>query len=619
MGVFPSSGGVEVRVFSRHATRIDFCLFDGGEHRQPLTRDDNDVHRAFISGAKPGMAYGLRAKGPYDPAAAQLFDASKLLVDPLALTVDRVFKWHPELALYGEDTAAIAPRGIIADLPSPLVREKPHTPHFIYELQVKSFSMLNPDIPEAMRGTFAALAHPASIAHFKRLGVDTIEVMPMMAWADERHLAPLGLSNAWGYNPYCYGAPEPRLAPGGWAEVRQTLAELHQHGLQVILDVVFNHSGESDLGGPTLSLRGLDNSTYYRYANGHLVNDTGTGNTLATDDPAVVAMVLQSMHLWAGAGFDGFRYDLATVMGRRVSGFSAEAPLLLAIQHDPVLGPLIHNAEPWDIGPGGYQLGQFSDVWSEWNDHYRDDVRRFWRGDGKAGLLATRLAGSSDIFKRPGRSPAASINFLAAHDGFSLADCVTYAGKQNFANGEDNRDGNSEEVCWLSDDPKRDARAMLATLLLSRGTPMLTAGDEFGRSQRGNNNAYAQDNAISWLHWSKADHELSDYVAGLAAFRLAAADYFDNRFFTGEPMVEGGAADVEWLDAEGLLATWTDDMPLLAMLIASANRPTRLLVAFNRSKADMNITAPAARPGLSWPDKQLRVPARSVSWWLEQP
>lgn len=618
MGVFPSSGGVEVRVFSRHASRIDFCLLEAGEKRHPLARGDNFVHSAFIAGAKPGMAYGLRADGPYDPAAGHLFDASKLLVDPLALKVDRAFNWNPDFARFGQDTSAIAPRGIISETPAPVAKRKPEWPAIIYELQVKSFSQLNPDIPEHLRGTFAALAHPASLAHFKKLGIDTIEVMPLMAWADERHLAALGLTNAWGYNPYCFGAPEPRLVPGGWGEVQETLTTLHEAGLQVILDVVFNHTGESDLGGPTLSLRGLDNVTYYRHANGQLVNDTGCGNTLATSDPAVISMILQSMQLWAGAGFDGFRYDLATVMGRGDGGFSADAPLLRAIEADPIVGQLIHIAEPWDVGSGGYQLGSFPASWGEWNDHFRDDVRRFWRGDGWAGHLATRLAGSSDIFNRSGRSPAAGINFIAAHDGFSLADCVRFSGKRNHANGEDNGDGNSSEVCWVSEQPARDVRALLATLLLSRGTPMLTAGDEFGRSQRGNNNAYAQDNPITWLDWSRTDRDLIDYVSGLISFRRANAEYFNNRFFTGEPMAEGMPPDVEWLDRSGSPTQWPDGLPLFCMVIASARRLPRLLVAFNRSNNDITVTPPAAQEGLGWPDGPLIAAARSVVWWLEQ-
>ncbi len=618
LGVIPSNGGVDVRVFSLHATRIDFCLFDGGgEKRFPLKRNQLGVHAGFIAGAKPGMEYGFRAEGPHDPLAGHLFDPSKLLVDPLTLKVDRQFDWHPDLATFGKDTAGIAPRGIITEQLPPVDHAPPHWPRFIYELQVRSFTRLHPAIPEAQRGIVAALAHPAVIEHLKRLDVDTIEIMPLMAWADERHLANLGLRNAWGYNPYCFAAPDPRLAPGGWPEVRQALAALHAAGFQVILDVVFNHSGESDLGGPTLSLRGLDNATYYRHADGQLVNDTGCGNTLATDHPAVISMILQSMRIWAEAGFDGFRYDLATVMGRNAAGFSADASLLAAIKADPHLGSLIHIAEPWDIGPDGYQLGKFPPGWGEWNDHFRDDVRRFWRGDGSAGDFATRLAGSSDLFNHAGRKPSASINFVAAHDGFTLADTVRFASKQNYANGEGNRDGNGGEVCWIADRPEHDARALLASLFLSRGTPMLTAGDEFGRSQSGNNNAYAQDNETSWLDWAKADASLITYVCDLAELRQRHADYFADSFLSGQIAPGHDVADVTWLDGDGVLQDWQDRMPVLGMKLASSIRRERLAIFFNRSRADVVVTLPPAQAGLRWPEERMICPARGMRHVLE--
>ena len=561
LGVTLVEGGVNVAVVSKHAQRVYFCLFDGDEEKRfELSSREGDVHYSFFPGVRTGQRYGLRADGAHDVAEAHLFDVSKLLIDPFATQLDRVFAWHRDLAVKGAETSDIAPKCIIT-VPQPHAQRLPYkTPGFIYEVAVKAFTRLHPQIPEKLRGTVAALAHPACIEHFLRLGVDTIELMPLMAWADERHLAQQGLSNAWGYNPISFFAPDPRLAPGGLREIRDTIAKLHEAGLRVVLDVVYNHTGESDLGGPTISLRGLDNALYYRHSNGVLVNDTGCGNTLATDCAPVMELILASMRHWVNAtGVDGFRYDLATVMGRRASGFDGNAPLLQAIQQDSLLGSLIHIAEPWDVGAGGYQLGNFPSSWHEWNDRYRDDVRHFWRGDaGATANFATRLSGSSDIFARGIRKPSSSINYVAAHDGFTLRDFVSFDHKNNFANGEGNRDGNSHEPCWISNNPDRDVKALLATLFLSRGTPMLTAGDEFGRSQGGNNNAYAQDNETTWLDWSKADDGLIDHVAQLARFRSRHAPYFADRFLTGQTSEGRVYPDIQWLSAEGEVLNWND-------------------------------------------------------------
>jgi glycogen debranching enzyme len=449
-GVTPVKGGVNVAVFSQHATKVCFCLFQGGKEIQfELGAREGDIYFGFVPDVELGQSYGLRADGPYDPVQAQFFDVSKLLIDPYATRLDRAFTWHPDLASKGTETSHLVPRCIIT-APEPIVKSlPPKAAHFIYEVAVKAFSKLNLEIPEERRGTVAALAHPASVAHFKRIGADTIELMPLMAWADERHLANQGLSNAWGYNPISFFAPDPRLAPGGLQEIRETIATLHDAGFRVVLDVVYNHTGESDLGGPTVSLCGLDNSVYYSHVNGVPVNDTGCGNTLAANVAPVTRLILDSMRHWVKAtGLDGFRYDLAPIMGRGPLGFNAHAPLLEAIQQDPLLGSLIHIAEPWDIGLGGYQLGNFPSAWGEWNDRYRDDVRHFWRGDqGALAGFATRLAGSSDIFVN--RKPSNSINFVAAHDGFTLRDFVTHDHKDNFANGEGNRDGNSSEPSWI--------------------------------------------------------------------------------------------------------------------------------------------------------------------------
>ena len=583
--------GADFAAVSRHADAIHVDI--AGE-RIRLGERLGDIHYGFIPGVKAGDAYGLRATGPFDPAAGHLFDAAKLLVDPMAVALDSAFKWHPDLAAFGKDTSALVPRSIVA-APLPLASPLPfRRPGFIYEVQVKAFTKLHPDVPPALRGTVAALAHPAIIAHLKHLGVDTLELMPLAAWIDERHLAQAGLANAWGYNPVSFMAPDPRLAPGGFAEIRNTVAALHAEGIRVVLDVVFNHTGESDLGGPTLSLRGLDNALYFRHANGALVNDTGCGNTLALGRAPVVALVMDAMRTWVNAtGIDGFRYDLAPVMGRTAQGFSADAPLLGAIQQDPLLGGLIHIAEPWDIGPGGYQLGNFPARWMEWNDRTRDDMRRFWRGDaGSTGGFATRLAGSSDIFNSNHRRPSAGVNFVSAHDGFALRDAVTYAVKNNFANGEGNRDGSDHEVSWSAADRHAAARELLSSLFLARGTPMLAAGDEFGRTQKGNNNAYAQDNDTAWLDWTTADQSLVRFVANLAAFRRGNPAFFADRFLT--------PSDAEWFNADGSAMAgedWNAAPPRgLTLVISAAGE--RLALAFARDGRSFRL--PPAEEGYAW-------------------
>ena len=517
-GVTLDHQGARFRVRSPKAEAVWLCLFDrAGEHRLPMIRDGDDW-MLHVPGVGEGALYGYRAADP-----------AKLLVDPYATTLDRPFAWNPRLAIPGEDTAALVPRArVVAPLP-PLDVPPLFAPGgLIYEVNVRAFTMRHPDVPPAQRGTIAALAHPAVIAHLQRIGVDAVELMPVVAWIDERHLPPLRLANGWGYNPVVPMALDPRLAPGGVAELRATVAALRAAGIGTILDLVFNHTGESDLAGATLSLRGLDDAAYARAPDGTLINDTGTGNTLDFAQPAVRDLVLASLRHFVGqAGVDGFRFDLATVMGRGPA-FDARAPIFDEIARDPRLRGRVMIAEPWDTGPGGYQMGQFPAGWLEWNDRYRDDVRRFWRGDASAGALATRLAGSSDVF---GDGATRSVSFVAAHDGFTLADLVSHATKHNEANGEGNRDGHAHEVVWnngaegASDDPevraRRDAdvRALLATLFATRGTIMLTAGDEFGRTQRGNNNAYAQDNALTWLDWEGRDEALEAFVAALAKVR----------------------------------------------------------------------------------------------------
>ncbi|MFC3722667.1 glycogen debranching protein GlgX [Mesorhizobium sediminum] len=541
-GAVLEAGGIRFSVWSGAAERIWVSIFDDHDRetdRVELARGAEGMFSAEIAGLGEGARYGLRADGPSDPQHGLWFDPDKLLVDPYALEIDRPYAYDARLAARrgeGGDTAPLMPKALVRKLPRVVVAPPRFRPGgLIYELNVRGFTMRHPAVTEHLRGTIGALAHPAVIEHLVGLGVGAVELMPITAWMDERHLPPLGLRNAWGYNPVTFMALDPRLAPGGWAELRKTVAAFHEAGIGVILDLVFNHTAESDALGPTLSLRGLDARAYYRHdAYGRLVNDTGTGHTVACDHPAMQRLVLDSLRTFVRhAGVDGFRFDLAPILGRDANGFRADAPLLRAMIEDEILRDRILIAEPWDIGPGGYQLGNFQPPFLEWNDRFRDDVRRFWRGDaGMVGSLATRLAGSFDVFSG---NATRSVNFLAAHDGMTLRDLVSYECKHNLANGEDNRDGHDDNLSWnhgvegeTADEAvvaarRQDIKALLASLFASRGTIMLTAGDEFGRTQGGNNNAYAQDNAITWLDWEGRDEELEAFVRALSGLRRTIA------------------------------------------------------------------------------------------------
>lgn len=610
-GPIPSASGTRFRIRSPDASQLWLCLFDAldRETRLPMTREENGNWSIDVPGLGAGTRYGIRADGPYDPGVGLWFDPDKLLLDPYATALDQPFRYDAALAARrgeGMDTAPLVPKGMVEVPFEPLSAAPPlfRTGGLIYELQVRAFTMLHPDVPEEQRGTIAALAQPAVIDHLRRLHVSAVELMPVTAWIDERHLGPLGLRNAWGYNPVSFFALDPRLAPGGLAELRAAVAALHEAGIGVILDMVYNHDGESDALGPTLSLRGLDARSCFRHdAGGRIVNDTGTGNSIDCNHPAMQRLIMASMrHFVLGAGVDGFRFDLAPALGRLPWGFDPQAPLLRAMGEDPLLSSRIFIAEPWDIGPGGYQLGRFGEGWFEWNDRYRDDMRRFWRGDaGMLGALATRLAGSSDLFGDARETR--TVNFLAAHDGFTLADLTAYERRHNEANGEDNRDGHGENFSWNcgiegpTDDPallsdrRRDIKALLSTLFCSRGTIMLTAGDEFGRTQQGNNNAYAQDNAITWVDWSARDREIEAHAFELAALRAICPELDGTHWLTD--------ADVEWLNEEGCplsVAQWED--------------PTRgrLALRFRRSGLTLyvNGTFESCRFG------DVEVPARSI-------
>ncbi|MCV3243650.1 glycogen debranching protein GlgX [Mesorhizobium sp. ZC-5] len=655
-GATVTHNGVRFSVWSGSATRIWLSLFDASGDRETdrleLETTDKGMHSLVVPGLSARARYGFRADGDYDPARGLWFDPDKLLVDPYATAIDRPYLYDPRLVARrgeGGDTAPLMPKAIVqAPLDSVAANEPVFKPGgLIYELNVRAFTKLHPEIPQAQRGTVAALAHPAIIAHLQKLGASAIELMPVTAWIDERHLPPLGLSNAWGYNPVTFMALDPRLAPGGLTELRDAVATLRSAGIGVILDLVFNHTGESDWFGPTLSLRGLDNLAYYRHApDGSLVNDTGTGNTIATQRPVMREMILDTLrHFVQNAGVDGFRFDLATVLGRGDSGFSPDAPLLCEIRADPLLADRVLIAEPWDIGPDGYQLGNFGKPFLEWNDRYRDDIRRFWRGDrGMAGALATRFAGSSDVFGN-NAGETRTVNFIAAHDGMTLADTVAYERKHNDANGEENRDGHNENLSWNNgvegetSDPnvgearRGDLKAQLATLFASRGSIMLTAGDEFGRTQKGNNNAYAQDNEITWLDWTNPDLGLEQHVYALAALRKSMPALTNIAFLTGKPAASGEIPDVEWLSETGVPLTeaeWNDpNRHRLTMQLATTEGRIAVLVNGDRRATVFSLSQ---RNGYVWvlvvPDEggaellagesAWRVPGRTVAFLAER-
>ena len=577
-GLHLVAGGARFVATSRDAEALTLCLFDGDrETRVPMARTPGGAFVAEVSGLREGARYGLRADGPWSPETGLWFDPEKLLVDPYAVELDARFVYDDRLALprgSGVDTAPLVPKAVARAL-APLAHAPPRFDPggLIYELNVKGFTRLRRDLAPDLRGRLSALADPAIIAHFRKLRVCAVELMPIVAWIDERQLARAGLRNAWGYNPVALMALDPGLAPGGVAELAATVAALHDAGIGVILDLVFNHTGEADARGPTLSLRGLDNRTWYRHIAdqpGVLVNDTGCGNTLAGDQPEVRALILDTLrHFTSHAGVDGFRLDLAPVLARDHHGFDPNSPLFADLAGDPILGDRLFIAEPWDIGPGGYQLGAFPAAFLEWNDRYRDDVRRYWRGDpGMLGALATRVCGSSDIFGARQEAASRTVNFIAAHDGFTLADLVAYGERHNQANGEDNRDGHGENFSWNhgvegpTDDPavrsRRacDSRALLATLFFSRGAIMLTAGDEFGRTQGGNNNAYAQDNETTWVDWEGRDLALEDFTADLATVRAGFPAIAGPAFLLSDPRI----AEVAWLGLGGGAMTPADWM-----------------------------------------------------------
>jgi len=626
LGVAVSPRGLEAALALPNAEGASLCLYEDDRevHRAPLARGAGGVFRGRAPGFGVGARYGFRVEGRYDPARGLRFDPSKLLADPYAWAFDRPFRLHAAMFAFGQDSGPYAPKAI-AGAPAagePGRRRVDTEALVIYELNLRGFSRLNPSVPERARGTFAGLADPASLAHLAGLGVTAVEIMPADAFVDERHLPPLGLANAWGYNPVVFGVPDPRLAPGGWAEVRSATDALHLFGMEAILDVVLNHNGESDQFGPTLSFRGLDNQTFFRLDPRRpeaYLNDTGCGNCIAIERLLVVDMAIAALRRWmVCGGIDGFRFDLAATLGRGDDGsFDPHALFFEALAEDPILRQARLIAEPWDIGPGGYRLGAFGPGLAEWNDRYRDAARRFWRGDpGLRGEVATRMAGSRDVFAHAA-APSKSVNFVVAHDGFTLADLVAYERKHNEANGEKNRDGTDANYSWShgvegpTDDPViiaarlRDQRNLLSLLLSSRGTPMLGMGAELGFSQHGNNNAYAQDNATTAIDWGAADASLIGFVRRLIGVRRAHPALCRDAFLTGGPFDASGLLDVEWRDAEGTMtpAAWTDAAgQALAAVFAAPQKDgvERVVVAMNRGEEDVELSLPAPRSGMLW-------------------
>ena len=589
IGATCDASGVNFAVFSEGAEGIDLCLFDAAGRceirRVRMPARTGDVWHGHLGGARPGLVYGLRAHGVWQPDQGRRFNPAKLLLDPYAREIVGRFDWaDPHFAFDRDDprqldlrdNAASALKARVIDDPvdwrgdhSPAV---PLAETVLYEVHIKGFSALNPRVPEALRGTYAGLGHDASIAHLKRLGVTAVSLLPVHQRVDEERLVKAGLSNYWGYNTIGFFALEPRLGCAGASgaalrrEFRELVKSLHAAGIEVILDVVFNHTAESDVLGPSISLRGLDNAGYYRLPpadRSGYENDTGCGNTVDLRHPRVLQLVLDSLRYWVEAfHVDGYRFDLATVLGRGDAGFSRQAAFFTAAAQDPVLARVKMIAEPWDIGPGGYQVGNFPNGWAEWNDKFRDDMRAFWlRHPSSRAAFAQRLCASSDLYQARGRAPAESINYVISHDGFTLRDLVSYNDKHNLANGEGNRDGTGHNLSFNAgaEGPSDDAgvnrlrarlqRALLATNLLAQGTPMLSAGDELGHTQGGNNNPYCQDSAVTWIDWSRADAALLAFTARVCAVRRIARP-FGTRWYTGHAGPRG-LPDLAWFGPAG--------------------------------------------------------------------
>ncbi len=623
--------GVNFALFSAHAERVELCIFDPRGRREiarvTLPEYTDEVWHGYLPDARPGALYGYRVSGPYDPSRGHRFNNNKLLLDPYAKAYAGKLRWtdahygyrigshREDLAFDRRDNASAMPKCVVLEGAFTWGEDHrpavPWTETVFYELHVKGFTVQHPEVPPALRGTYAGLASPAVIGYLRDLGVTTVELLPVHAFIDDRRLVEQKLRNYWGYNSIGFFAPEPRYLGTDTNEFKTMVKHLHEAGIEVVLDVVYNHTAEGNHLGPTFSFKGIDNATYYRLAEDPRYYDdaTGTGNTLDTRHPRVLQMVMDSLRYWVDEmHVDGFRFDLAPTLARENNGYARDAAFFKAIAQDPVLSRVKMIAEPWDVGLGGYQLGNFPPGWSEWNGKYRDTVRRFWRGDlGVLPELASRLAGSSDLFQHDGRRPRASINFVTVHDGFTLNDLVSYDHKHNEANHEDNRDGSDDNVSWNcgaegpSDDPQivnlreRQKRNFIATLMLSLGVPLILGGDEHGRSQRGNNNAYCQDNEISWVDWtnlSARDNALEDFVKTMVRTRREHPAFERDAFFRGVAVDASGRKDIAWIrpDAHEMEpGDWTAERRTIGFFLGA--RPM-LFVAMNAAPDDVKFALP---------------------------
>jgi glycogen operon protein len=598
LGAHWDGQGVNFALFSEHAEKVELCLFDASGRQEiqrvHLPEYTDHVWHGYLPEARPGLLYGYRVHGPYEPGRGHRFNPNKLVLDPYAHSIAGSLRWddavfgypigHAEadLAFDPRDSAPFMPRCKVVDAAftwgSDTSPNVPWNEMVIYEMHVRGFTMRNPDVPPHLRGTYAGLACAPVIDYLKRLGVTTVELLPVHAFIDDRRLVESGLRNYWGYNTIGYFAPEARFSASGKVNEFKTMVRtLHAAGIEVILDVVYNHTAEGNELGPTLAFRGIDNASYYR-----LVRDqaryyedfTGTGNTMNMVHPRVLQLIMDSLRYWVlEMHVDGFRFDLAATLARELHAVNRLAAFFDILRQDPVLSRVKLIAEPWDLGEGGYQVGNFPVGWAEWNDKYRDTMRAFWKGDGGLiGEFAMRLTGSSDLYNRSGRRPYASINFITSHDGFTLNDLVSYNGKHNEANGEGNRDGNDHNLSWNcgvegpTDDPAiralraRQMRNFLATLMLSQGVPMITAGDEIARTQGGNNNAYCQDNEISWLNWELDDEKqaLLRFTQRVIALRRAHPVFRRRDFFQGRPLYGSDVRDIHWYKTDGNEMTQED-------------------------------------------------------------
>ncbi|MEH3024133.1 MAG: glycogen debranching protein GlgX [Pseudomonas oryzihabitans] len=653
LGATWDGSGVNFAIFSANATKVELCLFDdeGKEEieRIELPEFTNEIWHGYLPDARPGTLYGYRVHGPYEPQNGHRFNHNKLLIDPYAKQIVGELEWndalfgytigHPDgdLSFDERDSAPFMPRCRVIDpaftwgnTTHPRV---PRDRTVFYETHVRGYTMQHPAVPENARGTFSGLQESEVIDYIKSLGITSVELMPIHYFLDDNHLLEKGLRNFWGYNTLAFFAPHSRyMASQSIGEFKVMVARMHNAGLEVILDVVYNHTAEGNEMGPTLSLKGIDNANYYRLMPDdarYYINDTGTGNTLNMSHPCVLQMVTDSLRYWATEmGVDGFRFDLATILGREPDGFDEGGGFLHACRQDPILAETKLIAEPWDCGPGGYQVGNFPPGWMEWNDTFRDTARAFWKGDeDKIGDFAKIFLGSGDKFNRRGRKPYSSVNFVTAHDGFTLADTVSYNDKHNEANGEDNKDGHSHNLSWNcgaegeTDDPEiielryRQMRNLLATLFLSQGTPMLLAGDEFARTQGGNNNAYCQDSEIGWVNWdvSEKSAELQEYVRNLIDLRRRYPLLRRSRFFTGAYNEELGVKDVTWLQPGGTEMgdeQWQDGSnKCMGILLDGRAQPTgirrkgadtSLLILVNAHYDVVDFTLPEVPMGEHW-------------------